>query len=254
MCQLVIKKRGFSVDKDILKRASYVNKDGYGFGVAKNNEVLVFKGYETFEEMWSAYIDETENEQHPALIHLRNNSRGVNSLENTQPFVVGNMCLGHNGTFTDIPSDSGKSDTYVLSRLLHDIFTSSPDLIDNESFNTLLAHFMGRNKVALLKPDGEFIIFNRKLWFRESQGGNVLYSAYYGVNDYTSNNSSSMYERHYNRGTTNYSRNRNMCKSKTCTNTLYTANEIADGICISCMIDEYREKKMRNRNQYELLN
>lgn len=164
MCLAIYKPKGASVPRKHLEAGFKSNKDGAGFAVAKNGELIVRKGFFTFTELWQAW---QPFQFDAAIIHFRWATHGEVGEANCHPFSLngGKYALIHNGII-DIESEGGMSDTgtfahLVLEPLLDRLSPDEPSLV------FLVESFLGAgNKVVILDAAGLATIYNESagLW------------------------------------------------------------------------------------------
>ena len=227
MCLLITKPRGIHIPDDYLYSGYEINSHGAGFAIAKDNKVQIHKGFFTFESFLKAYKKMTEDQELPALIHFRLATSGYKDKDNCHPFQVGPYAMGHNGIINSLSDSYIKSDTRLLADKLHYAIKDVPDLLDDPTFLENLEEFIGYNKIAFLRPDGDFIILHEKagswdggVWY--SNGG---YKNRRMPGNYTEESSCSL----------PVTRNKShFCKGSGCFKLLRSQTDIETGYCVHC--------------------
>lgn len=121
------------------------HNDGWGIVLYKN-KVPCFYYRSTTSIMKDGSFDEVINlikniKPDIVITHLRKMSRGLKTIENTQPFLSNNFSLVHNGTimFNDSQHINDKSDTLLFFNKITNGKTSIPiSFFKNEYINTSL--------------------------------------------------------------------------------------------------------------------
>jgi hypothetical protein len=142
-----------------LKACFEANPHGAGFAYERGGKVHVSKGYFSFKPLWRAL---RKVEDRPVLLHFRYATHGSKSAANCHPFLLANGCAAaHNGVLDiDVEGDMTDSETFFRAALER----FKPATLGAEPF-VLLAEMAigGGNKVAVLRPDGTFVHYNRHL-------------------------------------------------------------------------------------------
>lgn len=161
---------GQIIPNDKLYRGWITNPHGGGFAyVDENNKVVVKKGFKTYNEFHTAYVEAAAqySATSPFLVHMRIRSQGDLGMANTHPFVITPDegpagALAHNGTmFTPEGEAAGtaedkKSDTRVFAEKLG----SQLRFEDVRDGRQLLSKAVGYSRVAFLYDNREVVILN----------------------------------------------------------------------------------------------
>lgn len=130
MCIIVAKEKGKQLpSKKTLETCFTRNKDGAGFMYVKNNQVIIDKGYMTFEDFYNR-LKELKKEFNSDLtdkalvMHFRIGTHGENDKYTTHPFPITNnkdelrktkttcsVGMAHNGIISEYNYDKILSDT-----------------------------------------------------------------------------------------------------------------------------------------------
>jgi len=130
MCIIVAKEKGKKLpNKSILETCFIKNNDGAGLMYVKNNQVIIDKGYMTFDSLYKR-IEELKKEFNSDLtdkslvIHFRIGTHGENDKYTTHPFPITNnrdelrktkttcsVGMAHNGIISEYNYDKVLSDT-----------------------------------------------------------------------------------------------------------------------------------------------
>ena len=124
MCVVIAKPKGVQIRKKYLKNCYVSNPDGAGFMFVKDKEVVICKGYFSFELFWAHYLKaEQENTRSPFVIHFRIATSGGVNLLNCHPFKIDeHNAFAHNGIFYNLPYTNKLSDTQVFNnRILKEL-------------------------------------------------------------------------------------------------------------------------------------
>ena len=160
MCIAIYKEAGKIISKESLLQCYKANPDGAGFLFNNGTELVIQKGFFTFDSFYEAY-QPLEDKQ--MLIHFRIKTHGIVKEENCHPFFV-NDELGfiHNGVITSHGSDPLLSDTRdfnekILQPLVEEFGTT---IINNPVMQRVLEDYIGWSKLVFMNVDGSYKIFN----------------------------------------------------------------------------------------------
>ena len=179
MCIAIAKTIHAALDRDVLQRCFERNPHGAGFAVAKDNQLIVEKGYFNFDEFWENF----NAIQHgvPAIVHFRYASAGEINPRNCHPWLIDkNHAMIHNGTLWGFVCDNSElSDSGLYTKLvLRPIFRKDKGFWKTKHGKFLLSEPLGeRNKMIILSNKGEFSILNESAgeWDNEIEK-NIWYS------------------------------------------------------------------------------
>jgi glutamine amidotransferase len=193
MCVIAVKPEGVKwPGKQYMRNCFTNNSDGAGVAWADGSGLHVEKGFFAWEALWKKL---RQIEEFPAMLHCRLATHGSISRQNCHPFRLGNgVVMAHNGIIStaavrEIIAENNMTDSEAFGRLY--IGPVAPAVLDEPGTQESLEDFIGSgNLIALLKPDGRFIILNRqygrvfrKVWFSNGsyQYGPELYGPLWPV-------------------------------------------------------------------------
>lgn len=177
MCLLGFSKRGDQITRQSLRIGFENNGDGAGFAYAKDGELIVKKGFFSFNSFYEAY---KESIGYPTIVHFRAASQGVVNAENCHPYSINNnLCIAHNGCiFNPKFKDIEKSDTRMLTEnILTPIFNICPDLIKSNYFEKLFCSVIHTGKFIFLDNKDNYLIIGEDLghWNNDIWWSNYSY-------------------------------------------------------------------------------
>jgi hypothetical protein len=165
MCIAIFKPKHRNIDKEILENCFDNNSDGAGFAYAEDGNLVISKGFFTFDDFWAEYENLPENV--PAVIHFRIGTSGKKDSFNCHPWAVNDdLCLIHNGVIGEFSAkDSPQSDTGNFTdhfvRPLVEKFGEGA--IKDELFRYIVYKAIGdHNKIIFFDREGEFSIINEE--------------------------------------------------------------------------------------------
>ncbi len=176
MCLALYKPAGVEVNWSALKEGMSSNRDGAGFAVVSNGQLIVEKGFFVYEDFRKALEPFAEC---AAMVHFRMATHGDKNKSNCHPFDLRDfpipegkedkertaVAVIHNGIFYDAASDQKQwSDTWHVCRdILHPIWTDHDKAFGRPEIVALGDKFVGTgNKLVFLYADGEFAIWGEK--------------------------------------------------------------------------------------------
>ncbi len=173
MCIIIYKKKDRKLPKEAYHEAWLSNDDGGGMAYVENGEVVVDKGFMTFDAFYAA-IERVEDKE--LVLHFRLSTHGGISKHNCHPFhfrskIFPNYtwAVAHNG---QLPwgSTKEKSDTHCfVDDLLFPHLDRDPFFLDSHSGRCFLERFIEKNnKLVIMRHDNEtdkteIYIMNEKL-------------------------------------------------------------------------------------------
>jgi hypothetical protein len=204
MCVIVVKPQNAILDKDNLENCFDANPQGAGFAVAKDNgSTILKKGYFKFDEFWKD-VEEYIKPEDVAILHCRIATHGNKDEGNTHPFIISDKdedlrntyCVttrsvaAHNGVlrncipeFKSILSDSQE----FVKKILSDPFIYE-GLFHSQPMRDLISEYLGSlNKLAILSPEREYILFGTFLECKGIKYSNSSYIRTYSEKDYYDN-------------------------------------------------------------------
>lgn len=190
MCIALYKPAGKRITKKCLLNCYTSNRDGAGFAYVKDGEVIINKGFFDFEKFWEAFQPFQDLQ---CLIHFRiathksinganchpwrviYDDDGLPEEEGGEPTTpVKGLVFIHNGIITNCSKDTDISDTGNFNKyILQPLIEKYPDFWITDHFKWLVEASIGKgNKLAFLRADGEYRIFNedqgywdKGIWF-----------------------------------------------------------------------------------------
>lgn len=171
MCVILCSLKGDEINKDHLFTGFNNNPHGSGFMVAKDNNLIIEKGFFDFEDFYSQY------EKYiglPIVVHHRWATMGARNKENCHPFQFLNgefdnklqAAVAHNGHVNGHTEICSMSDTYnfVQKRLIPLTKKVNGDKWwENIGFKMFFQSALGNNnKLVFLDSDGKINIYNEK--------------------------------------------------------------------------------------------
>jgi glutamine amidotransferase len=159
MCVIAASPKNVVIPKENLEQCYKSNSDGAGFMVAKNNSLIVKKGFFSFDEFYDAYAP---YEKDKVVCHFRIKTHGERNAENCHPFPVAeNMAFVHNGVIRIKEENKNFSDTWHFNEKI-----IKPMYRDNQAFirklynQELIKEFIGYSKLVFLDNKGRGVIIN----------------------------------------------------------------------------------------------
>lgn len=160
MCLAIYKPAKVAVDWDALEEGFRCNSHGAGFAYVDNGNLVVRKGFFTFDAFRAAYLPV---ETHQAAIHFRLATHGKQDDRNCHPFpVTPGLAMIHNGIL-DIACNVNKdmSDTWHYAELvLQPLAERDPDFFQRPELMFMGGAAIRGSKFVFLRADGEYGIWN----------------------------------------------------------------------------------------------
>lgn len=160
MCLAVYKPAGVLPDWEAYAEGFRCNSHGAGFAVVHAGNIIVRKGFFTFDAFREAFAP-VANLQ--AAVHFRLATHGNKDADNCHPFLVTDgLALIHNGIL-DIACDEDKtkSDTWHYATLvLRPMAERDPDFFGRPEMRFLGGSAIGDSKFVFLRADGQYAIWN----------------------------------------------------------------------------------------------
>lgn len=164
MCLAIVKPATRTIPLAYLEKGWIHNPDGAGFAWNESGAVNHVKGLMTYKQFLAQYNEAVAAHKNSNfLVHFRIRSLGDRAAENTHPHILSNgAALIHNGTMdgTGATFDKGKSDTALFVEKYGDKLTYDTVVKCRSDLESAL-HYSA-NKIALLYPDGKYLIINEK--------------------------------------------------------------------------------------------
>ena len=239
MCIAILKPKGKTISKDILKTCHESNPDGGGFMYCHDNVLHLKKGFMRFDDFYNSF-KKVNSFNHDMLIHFRIKTHGAISKANCHPFLVSqDIGFIHNGII-DIKTSGVESDTMAFNRhILKNIFDLR-SVIESQGIQELISDYIGNSKLVFLDNRSNHTIINEHLgiwdngsWFSNSSFDSCdtkinapyeyeIYDAWSPINCYS------------------------------CDNELITDEELINEICGDCAkTDKYYKKWFLNDSPYK---
>lgn len=171
MCLALYKPKNIAADWKKLQNGMESNRDGAGFAVAKDGQLIVEKGFFRFEDLKLAF---EPFEMYDAIVHFRMATHGDKNKNNCHPFDLRDfgspedlmpVAVIHNGIFSQANDDQKQwSDTWHVCRdVLHPLWIDHGNVFGKPSVRTLGDEYVGNyNKLVFLAADGTCSIWGEK--------------------------------------------------------------------------------------------
>lgn len=181
MCIAILRKPNAEIPEHFLRNGYENNEHGAGFMYAQNGQLIIKKGYFSFESFFEEY--QQVPKECVVAIHFRHATHGAINAENCHPFPINdNFALIHNGVIPGFGSEEVSDTGDYTNRYLHYLFNlfdeSKLNLLDlhapeNLAFRYTLYTSSQGNKLVILRSNGEYLISgeNKGKWI-----DNVWYS------------------------------------------------------------------------------
>jgi glutamine amidotransferase len=173
ICVIAVKPAGVKwPGKIYMKNCFLHNNDGAGVAWVDDGGLHVQKGYFPWKRLWR---DINKLEEYPVLLHCRMATTGSISIENCHPFMLkNNVAIAHNGIIDITPMEKNMTDSETFGKKYLEHW--KPEDLSDDRVKCLFETALGPyNKIAILKPDGSFIILNedqgevfQDVWFSNS--------------------------------------------------------------------------------------
>lgn len=176
MCIAIYKPAGKLINKENLAQCFKANSDGAGFLVAKNKQLIMKKGFFTFDEFYDAYLPYA-NEQ--CLIHFRIKTHGDINIDNCHPFMI-NKSLGfiHNGVISGFGLGTMSDTSHFNSTIFQPLVAKYGNQVMFEpAIQDLVESRISYSKLAFLDRHGNHKLFNedKGVWDNEVWYSNTSY-------------------------------------------------------------------------------
>ncbi len=172
MCIAIYKPKDTKISQATLQECFRSNPDGAGFMYASNKELVMEKGFFTFNDFWKAY---KKHEKKQAVLHFRIKTHGAIDEANCHPFLV-NSSLGfvHNGVISGFGVGDQSDTSHFNDEIIKPLVSKWGNLsLFQPAMKSLIEARIGYSKLIFLDRHGNYDIFN------ESKGiwdNNVWYS------------------------------------------------------------------------------
>lgn len=175
MCIAIAKPAGKWVSKEHLYNSFNANRDGAGYAFLHkvSGQMVIKKGYFTFEEFYKEFSKDVDTDTH-ALIHFRISTAGKKDAANCHPFSLQNGAMMHNGpciNYSSCKGDKERSDT----RQFAEDFVQTLSKEQIVAIRPMIESYIGSEKIVFLFNDGEFVFCNERngqwhegCWFSNS--------------------------------------------------------------------------------------
>lgn len=166
MCLIIHKKKGVELPGYVLDDMLTYNTDGWGvmwYNPRKRgaHKVATKKGFQR-----QPLLDLiTKLGDVEILVHGRQRTHGVVSINNNHPFELGQsgVWMMHNGVIPRL-SHGTYSDTALFADRLTDLIEVNPEVVLTEGFRFLVERVMGNSRLAFMLPTGQVQIITDKPW------------------------------------------------------------------------------------------
>jgi len=134
------------------------NPDGIGFMYGSAKGLKVTKTLPKNIGDATAFIQRLPQDDREIAIHFRWTTHGKTDMVNCHPYDVipGFIAMMHNGILhTGNAADKDKSDTWhFINDYLHSAVSSSPDLVYDAGFVSMMEEFIGNNRFVFMNGEG----------------------------------------------------------------------------------------------------
>ena len=168
MCVALIKNKNVDLpNEDILKICFKNNPDGAGFAYCRNGNIIIRKGFFTFDGFYKALMNENIKKEESALIHFRVATHGKINIENCHPFPITDKFSKMTNPFsennTSVMVHNGKLNINITSSIYSDSMHFAKTLFEfdrqnNKSFIDYIIRPTSKNKrgnrIGILNIDG----------------------------------------------------------------------------------------------------
>lgn len=217
MCLIIVKEKGVDpLDSGYFERQWDGNSHGAGVVFLDSTDDTVrFRKGMMVKQDYLDFMQKINKKENAFIAHCRISSRGGVCPENTHPFVLRNVTLAHNGTFTRLATEGNMTDSETFARK----FIGDKNLNFVKNNIELFEYATESNKVALMdNNNGEILLLNKSLWQQRdgcyfSHGGafpithHSSYPSYgYPTNNYADDDG--LFTKDYNPGFANVSFNK----------------------------------------------
>lgn len=208
MCIIIAKEKNGRLPKEEeLKRSFEYNSDGAGFMYVDNGEVVVDKGYMTWNGFIGHYnklLKKFNNFKNKSLvIHCRIGTSGKNTPGNTHPYPISDntkvlrkkyyktdIAMAHNGIIKNYGTPTGLNDTQeFIAKYIYPVHKNYSNFYENPYFMQGLEDITGSKLVFLTKEDklffvGEFVQDNGLLFSNTTyKSYSYSYKSYYNYDE-----------------------------------------------------------------------
>jgi predicted glutamine amidotransferase len=169
MCIICCKPLNKRLPKEQYSNMFSANSDGAGFCYMEDGELLIAKGFFTFDDFWNFY---EPLEEKAILIHFRIGTSGGNNGENCHPWLITDKREGaphdlvfvHNGVIPIDRRNQSLSDTGNFNEdILKELAKDYPDFWKQKEFKWMIESAIGSgNKLVIADETGHCEIFNEK--------------------------------------------------------------------------------------------
>jgi len=180
MCVVIAKPKGVQISRKYLRNCYLSNPDGAGFMFVRDKEIVIQKGYFSFELFWEDYKKaEQEYTKSPFVIHFRiATSGGVNEF-NCHPFKIDEQsAFAHNGIFYDLPYTDELSDTQIFNNRI--LKTLPGDWTKWDGIKRLIQGFIKESNSKVV-----FLGNNKDIWICGEEEGDWFKGSWYSNNSHT---------------------------------------------------------------------
>lgn len=162
MCIAIVKPAGKWVSEAELFNSFQANPHGAGYAYydATAKSVVVKKGYFTFEEFKTEYMQDITIDT-LAFAHFRISTAGKKNTANCHPFLIDSGALMHNGPCLNrdrCKGDEERSDTWQFAEDM----MKALSIKNIRAIQPMIEDFIGYEKIAYMFTDGTYMIANEK--------------------------------------------------------------------------------------------
>lgn len=172
MCLAVVISKGSKLSEEYARNGFSRNSQGAGFAYIDEGKLKIEKGFFSFEDFWKEFSEIQSKFEGPFLVHFRIATCGKVGEYNCHPWRIDdNHALIHNGSLSSFSKDCGRiSDTGLfVETVIQPLFKSTnKEFLGKYFFVWLMQKVITYNKVAILKSNGAFTIYNKSSWIEEN--------------------------------------------------------------------------------------
>lgn len=160
MCIIAHKGIGITLAKEVYEECFNSNKDGAGFAAVHDGQLVVKKGFFTFDEFYNAILPHSDEEM---VIHCRIATHGEVHERNCHPFTVVSrhnpqfsFAIAHNGVLQWRSTKELSDTACFVNAVLDPLLDRDPWFLDHEYGRMLIESKIGSfNKLAIMRFDSE---------------------------------------------------------------------------------------------------
>jgi hypothetical protein len=160
MCLAIYKPSKVQPDWDALEEGFCSNSHGAGFACVIGGQVVIHKGFFTFDDFRTAYEPFAQRQ---SLVHFRWATHGNRDADNCHPFrVTDELAMIHNGVLNiSTDEDTSKSDTWhYVEHILKPLAERDRGFYSDNAIKFMGESAISGSKFCFLRADGDWEIWN----------------------------------------------------------------------------------------------